>query len=155
MHQHHTGRLPYTARQPDGQLTDTFRPGSAPARFKPRHARLGTRQQVNKIIARVAAPKIGVITTGKAYLDVAGLRRTLIDESCNDLGLRVFRFCVADRPSELAEFAQGLDLIIVVGAAFADRVQVREELYARPISRSASAKDEWAIGCSRQRCRPQ
>jgi indolepyruvate ferredoxin oxidoreductase len=79
-------------------------------------------------------PKIGVITTGKAYLDVRqALDELGIDEvKCNDLGLRLFKVgCVWPiGRQELAEFAQGLDLIIVVEEKRSlIEVQVREELY--------------------------
>ncbi len=79
-------------------------------------------------------PKIGIITTGKAYLDVRQAFDELgIDEvKCNDLGLRLFKVgCVWPIPrQELAEFAQGLDLIIVVEEKRSlIEVQVREELY--------------------------
>jgi len=79
-------------------------------------------------------PKIGVITTGKAYLDVRqALDELGIDEvRCNDLGLRLFKVgCVWPiGRTELAEFAQGLDLIIVVEEKRSlIEVQVREELY--------------------------
>jgi len=78
--------------------------------------------------------KIGVVTTGKAYLDVRqALDELGIDEiKCNDLGLRLFKVgCVWPiGRAELAEFAQGLDLIIVVEEKRSlIEVQVREELY--------------------------
>ncbi len=83
------------------------------------------------------APKIGVITTGKAYLDVRQAFDELgIDEiKCNDLGLRLFKIaCVWPiGRQELADFAQGLDLIIVVEEKRSlIEVQVREELYGTP-----------------------
>jgi indolepyruvate ferredoxin oxidoreductase len=79
-------------------------------------------------------PKVGVITTGKAYLDVRQAFDELeIDEiKCNDLGLRLFKIgCPWPIPrQELADFAQGLDLIIVVEEKRSlIEVQVREELY--------------------------
>jgi indolepyruvate ferredoxin oxidoreductase len=78
--------------------------------------------------------KIGVITTGKAYLDVRqALDELGLDEvACNDLGLRLFKVgCVWPiGRQDLIEFAQGLDLIIVVEEKRAlIEVQVREELY--------------------------
>jgi len=79
-------------------------------------------------------PKIGIITTGKAYLDVRQAFDELgIDElRCNDLGIRLFKVgCVWPIPrQELIDFAQGLDLIIVVEEKRSlIEVQVREELY--------------------------
>ncbi|MGD9922369.1 MAG: indolepyruvate ferredoxin oxidoreductase family protein [Pseudorhodoplanes sp.] len=78
--------------------------------------------------------KIGVITTGKAYLDVRqALDELGIDEvRCNQLGLRIFKIgCPWPIPrDELIDFARGLDLIIVVEEKRSlVEVQVREELY--------------------------
>ncbi|MFN3656916.1 MAG: indolepyruvate ferredoxin oxidoreductase family protein [Pseudolabrys sp.] len=80
------------------------------------------------------APKIGIITTGKAYLDVRQAFDELgIDEPrCNDLGIRLFKIgCVWPiARQELMDFAAGLDLIIVVEEKRSlIEVQVREELY--------------------------
>jgi indolepyruvate ferredoxin oxidoreductase len=78
--------------------------------------------------------KIGIITVGKSYLDVRqALDELSIDEAmCNDLGVRLFKVAcpwpLAQR--ELKEFAQGLELIIVVEEKRSLlEVQVREELY--------------------------
>ena len=78
--------------------------------------------------------KIGVITTGKAYLDVRqALDELGIDEvRCNDLGLRIYKVGCPWPISrqDLAEFAKGLDLVIVVEEKRSlIEVQVREELY--------------------------
>jgi indolepyruvate ferredoxin oxidoreductase len=79
-------------------------------------------------------PKIGIITTGKSYLDVRQAFDELgIDEvKCNELGIRLYKvgcpWPISRR--ELAEFATGLDLIIVVEEKRSlIEVQVREELY--------------------------
>ena len=82
-------------------------------------------------------PKIGIITAGKSYLDVRQALDDLgIDEArCNALGLRIFKVgCVWPLvPSELREFAQGLELIIVIEEKRSlIEVQVREELYGSP-----------------------
>ena len=79
-------------------------------------------------------PKIGIITTGKSYLDVRQAFDELgIDElKCNELGIRVYKVaCVWPLSQrELKEFADGLDLIIVVEEKRSlIEVQVREELY--------------------------
>ncbi len=79
-------------------------------------------------------PKIGVITLGKAYLDVRqALAELGLDEArCNEVGLRLFKVACAWPlgRAELMEFAQGLDLIIVVEEKRSlVEVQVREELY--------------------------
>jgi len=78
--------------------------------------------------------KIGIITVGKSYLDVRqALDELSIDEAmCNDLGLRLFKVACPWPLSqrELKEFAQGLELIIVVEEKRSLlEVQVREELY--------------------------
>ena len=79
-------------------------------------------------------PKIGIITTGKSYLDVRqALDELGIDEiACNQLGIRLYKvgcpWPISRR--ELAEFAAELDLIIVVEEKRSlIEVQVREELY--------------------------
>ena len=82
-------------------------------------------------------PKIGIITTGKSYLDVRQAFDELgIDEvRCNELGIRLFKAGCAWplSRSELKDFAQGLDLIIVVEEKRSLlEVQVREELYGTP-----------------------
>ena len=79
-------------------------------------------------------PKIGIITTGKSYLDVRQAFDELgIDEvACNDLGIRLYKVGCPWPLSrrELAEFAAGLDLVIVVEEKRSlIEVQVREELY--------------------------
>src|ERR1700691_4666089 len=80
------------------------------------------------------APKIGVITVGKSYLDVRqALDELGLDEvKCNDLGLRLYKIACPWPISrtDLMEFAAGLDLIIVVEEKRSlIEVQVREELY--------------------------
>src|ERR1700704_3470743 len=79
-------------------------------------------------------PRIGIITTGKSYLDVRqALDELGIDEvRCNDLGLRLYKVGCPWPLSrqELKEFARDLDLIIVVEEKRSlIEVQVREELY--------------------------
>src|SRR5471032_1338785 len=94
--------------------------------------------KLNRIVTSGGrAPKIGVITTGKSYLDVRqALDELGLDEvKCNDIGLRLFKIaCVWPIPrQELLDFAQGLSLIIVVEEKRSlIEVQVREELYGEP-----------------------
>src|ERR1700686_5197354 len=91
--------------------------------------------RLNKYIASGGrTPKIGVITTGKSYLDVRqALDELGIDEvKCNALGLRLYKIACPWPISrrDLQEFADGLDLIIVVEENRSlIEVQVREELY--------------------------
>jgi len=80
------------------------------------------------------APKIGVITVGKSYLDVRqALDELGLDEvKCNDLGLRIYKIgCPWPiGRQDLMDFAAGLDLVIVVEEKRSlIEVQVREELY--------------------------
>jgi indolepyruvate ferredoxin oxidoreductase len=94
--------------------------------------------KLNRIITSGGRePKIGIITTGKSYLDVRQAFDELgIDEvKCNALGIRLFKAGCAWPLSrqELKEFAQGLDLIVVVEEKRSLlEVQVREELYGTP-----------------------
>jgi indolepyruvate ferredoxin oxidoreductase len=80
------------------------------------------------------APKVGVITVGKSYLDVRqALDELGLDEvKCNDLGLRIYKVA-CPYPlgrQDLMEFSAGLDLVIVVEEKRSlIEVQVREELY--------------------------
>ncbi|HEV2630128.1 MAG TPA: indolepyruvate ferredoxin oxidoreductase family protein [Pseudolabrys sp.] len=91
--------------------------------------------RLNKIVTSGGRnPKVGVITTGKAYLDVRqALDELGLDEvKCNDLGVRLFKIgCPWPIPrQELIDFAQGLELIVVVEEKRSlIEVQVREELY--------------------------
>jgi indolepyruvate ferredoxin oxidoreductase len=80
------------------------------------------------------APKIGVITVGKSYLDVRqALDELGLDEArCDDLGLRLYKVgCPWPiGRQELMDFAAGLDLVIAVEEKRSlIEVQVREELY--------------------------
>jgi indolepyruvate ferredoxin oxidoreductase len=91
--------------------------------------------KLNKVITSGGrTPKIGVITTGKSYLDVRqALDELGLDEvKCNDLGLRIHKIACPwpIGRQELQDFARGLDLIIVVEEKRSlIEVQVREELY--------------------------
>jgi indolepyruvate ferredoxin oxidoreductase len=91
--------------------------------------------KLNRIITSGGRnPKIGVITTGKSYLDVRqALDELGIDEGrCNRLGLRLSKIACAwpIGRQELIEFATGLELIIVVEEKRSlIEVQLREELY--------------------------
>ncbi len=78
--------------------------------------------------------KIGIISTGKSYLDVRQAMEELgIDEvEANKLGIRLFKIAMPYPmdPQALEKFAQGLELIIVVEEKRSlIEVQVKEELY--------------------------
>src|SRR5215475_1638770 len=86
------------------------------------------------VISGGRRPKIGIITVGKSYLDVRqALDELRLDEvKCNDFGIRLYKVACPWPLSqrELKEFAEGLDLIIVVEEKRSLlEVQVREELY--------------------------
>ncbi|MFM9943073.1 MAG: indolepyruvate ferredoxin oxidoreductase family protein [Hyphomicrobiaceae bacterium] len=81
-----------------------------------------------------ANPKIGIITTGKSYLDVrAALDDLGIDEvKANQLGLRLYKVGMPWplEPQGLQAFAKGLDLIICVEEKRSlIETQVKEQLY--------------------------
>lgn len=79
-------------------------------------------------------PRIGIVTTGKSYLDLRQAWEDLgIDEvRANDLGIRLYKVGCPWPLSrrELKEFAEGLEMIMVVEEKRSlIEVQVREELY--------------------------
>jgi indolepyruvate ferredoxin oxidoreductase len=82
-------------------------------------------------------PKIGIITTGKSYLDTrAALDELGIDEaSAGALGLRLYKVGMV-WPLEgrgLRQFAEGLDLVIVIEEKRSlIETQVKEQLYDLP-----------------------
>jgi indolepyruvate ferredoxin oxidoreductase len=133
--------MPSDFLMPDGglniRLQDTFLGQEARLHDFKRDAMLAfvRANKLNKIITSGGnAPKIGIITTGKAYLDVRqALDELGLDElKCNQFGLRIFKIGCPWPISrqELADFARGLDLIIVVEEKRSlIEVQVREELY--------------------------
>ena len=123
-------------------------PGSPPTRSTARSRRAAR------------TPKIGIITAGKSYLDVRQALDDLgIDEArCNELGLRIFKLGCAWPlvPSEMRDFADGLDLIIVVE----EKRSLIESAGARGALRLAASADlhrqdatKRATGCSRSRAR--
>ncbi len=84
-----------------------------------------------------ASPKIGIVTTGKSYLDVrAALDELGIDEvKANELGVRLYKVGMVWplEPEGLQKFAKGLDLIIVVEEKRSlIETQVKEQLYNLP-----------------------
>ncbi len=133
--------LPTDFIMPDGglniRLTDTVLGQEARLYDFKRDAMLEfiRANRLNRIITSGGRnPKIGIVTTGKSYLDVRqALDELGIDElKCNEVGIRLFKIgCpwpIGRR--ELIEFADGLDLIIVVEEKRSlIEVQVREELY--------------------------
>ncbi|QPC42221.1 indolepyruvate ferredoxin oxidoreductase family protein [Kaustia mangrovi] len=82
------------------------------------------------------APKIGIVSTGKSYMDVRqALDELGIDEvKAADLGLRLLKVAMVWPldPEIVEEFADGLDLIVVVEEKRSlIETQIREQLYGR------------------------
>jgi indolepyruvate ferredoxin oxidoreductase len=92
--------------------------------------------------------RIGIITTGKSYLDVRqALDELGIDEvRCNELGLRIYKVGMTWplEPQGVLRFAQGLDLVLVVEEKRSlIETQVKEQLYDLPTRpRVLGKKDE-------------
>jgi indolepyruvate ferredoxin oxidoreductase len=83
------------------------------------------------------SPKLGVITTGKSYLDVRqAMDELAIDEvKANQLGLRIYKVAMSWplEPRGVAKFAEGLDLILVVEEKRSlIETQIKEQLYDLP-----------------------
>jgi indolepyruvate ferredoxin oxidoreductase len=79
-------------------------------------------------------PKIGIITTGKSYLDVRqALDELGIDEvRANQLGIRLYKVAMTWplEPQGVLKFAEGLDLILVIEEKRSlIETQVKEQLY--------------------------
>ncbi|MEQ1616496.1 MAG: indolepyruvate ferredoxin oxidoreductase family protein, partial [Hyphomicrobiaceae bacterium] len=86
------------------------------------------------VISGGAAPKVGIITCGKSYLDVRqALDQLGLDEvECNRLGIRLYKAGMTWplEPRGVAKFAEGLDLIIVIEEKRSLlETQVKEQLY--------------------------
>ena len=89
------------------------------------------------ILSGGAAPKLGIITCGKSYLDVRqALDELGIDEvRANQLGLRLLKVGMTWplEPQGILKFAQGLDLIVVIEEKRSlIETQVKEQLYDVP-----------------------
>ena len=101
-------------------------------------------------------PKLGIITTGKSYLDVRqALDELGIDEvKANQLGIRLYKVGMTWplEPQGVLKFAQGLDLILVVEEKRSlIETQVKEQLYDTPDQPARARQEgrERAAGCSR------
>ena len=74
--------------------------------------------RIDRIVIDSPAPKLGIITTGKSYLDVlTALEYLGLDErACSDLGIRVYKVGMTWplEPVGLRHFARGLQDIVVV-----------------------------------------
>ncbi|WP_191902326.1 hypothetical protein, partial [Pseudomonas viridiflava] len=74
--------------------------------------------ELNKVVIDSAQPRLGIVTTGKSYLDVRqALEELGIDEQlCDQVGIRLLKVGMSWplEPVSVHDFAQGLDEILVV-----------------------------------------
>ncbi|WP_416425276.1 indolepyruvate ferredoxin oxidoreductase family protein [Pseudomonas sp. App30] len=74
--------------------------------------------QLNKVVLDSPQPRLGIVTTGKSYLDVRqALEELGLDETlCASVGIRVLKVGMSWplEPVSVHDFAQGLDEILVV-----------------------------------------
>src|SRR6185436_19579470 len=94
------------------------------------------------------APKIGIVTCGKSYLDVRqALDELGIDEvKANQLGIRLYKVGMTWplEPQGVLKFAQGLDTILVIEEKRSlIETQIKEQLFDLPVRpRVLGKKDE-------------
>ncbi len=92
---------------------------------------------VDRIVLDSPRPRLGIVTTGKSYLDVLQALEYLglDEEACADIGIRVYKVGMTWplEPQGIAAFAQGLEDIVVVEEkrAFIER-QMKEQFYNWP-----------------------
>lgn len=94
---------------------------------------------IDKVVMDAPRARLGIVTTGKSYLDVLQALEYLgLDEAaCADIGIRVYKVGMTWplEPQGIARFAQGLEDIIVVEEkrAFIER-QMKEQFFNWPAS---------------------
>ena len=92
---------------------------------------------VDKVVMDAPGARLGIVTTGKSYLDVLQALEYLgLDEAaCRDIGIRVYKVGMTWplEPEGIAAFARGLEDIVVVEEkrAFIER-QMKEQFYNWP-----------------------
>ncbi|WNH54152.1 indolepyruvate ferredoxin oxidoreductase family protein [Stenotrophomonas oahuensis] len=95
--------------------------------------------QIDRIVMDSPRARLGIVTTGKSYLDVLQALEYLgLDErACADIGIRVYKVGMTWplEPVGIARFAEGLEDIVVVEEkrAFIER-QMKEQFYNWPAS---------------------
>lgn len=96
--------------------------------------------KLNQVVLDSAQPRLGIVTTGKSYLDVRqALEELGIDEElCAQVGIRVLKVGMSWplEPVSVHDFAQGLDEILVVEekrSVIED--QLTGQLYNWPVDR--------------------
>ncbi len=94
---------------------------------------------VDRLVMDAPRARLGIVTTGKSYLDVLQALEYLgLDEAaCREIGIRVYKVGMTWplEPQGIARFAQGLEDIVVVEEkrAFIER-QMKEQFYNWPAS---------------------
>ena len=94
---------------------------------------------VDRVVMDSPRARLGIVTTGKSYLDVLQALEYLgLDErACADIGIRVYKVGMTWplEPEGIARFAQGLEDIVVVEEkrAFIER-QMKEQFFNWPAS---------------------
>lgn len=112
--------------------------------------------KLNYLVLNPSHARLGIITTGKSYLDVMQALDDLgIDEkAASDIGLRIFKVGMVWplEPEGVRQFAQGLDEILVVEEKRQIiEYQLKEQLYnwredVRPrVVGKFAEKGEWAL----------
>src|SRR3970282_1049913 len=90
--------------------------------------------RMNRVVIGAPAPKLGIVTTGKAHLDVLQALEDLgiTRRRAGEIGIKIFKVGMS-WPRELAgirEFAEGLDEILVVEEKRGViESQLKEQLY--------------------------
>jgi Indolepyruvate ferredoxin oxidoreductase, alpha and beta subunits len=93
--------------------------------------------RIDRIVLDSPRARLGIVTTGKSYLDVLQALEYLgLDEAaCRDIGIRVYKVGMTWplEPQGIAAFARGLEDIVVVEEkrAFIER-QMKEQFYNWP-----------------------
>ncbi|TWH09998.1 indolepyruvate ferredoxin oxidoreductase [Pseudoxanthomonas taiwanensis J19] len=93
--------------------------------------------RVDRIVLDSPRARLGIVTTGKSYLDVLQALEYLglDEEACRDIGIRVYKVGMTWplEPQGIAAFARGLEDIVVVEEkrAFIER-QMKEQFYNWP-----------------------
>ncbi|WP_425507419.1 indolepyruvate ferredoxin oxidoreductase family protein [Thermomonas brevis] len=95
--------------------------------------------RIDKLVLDAPNARLGIVTTGKSYLDVLQALEYLgLDEvTCRDIGIRVYKVGMTWplEPQGIERFARGLEDIVVVEEkkAFIER-QMKEQFYNWPAS---------------------
>lgn len=97
----------------------------------------GRLNDLNSVVVSSAGDRIGIVACGKAYLDVRqALEQLGLDvEAMHSLGIRIMKVSMPFplHPTTIREFADGLDLLVVVEEkrAFVETA-IKDILYAEP-----------------------